>query len=356
LLLRKEKEYFINLAIMSDPYSLVMSLLTGGPASALALPVQPWNLPQNLLNQLDTDEAKIFDELAPQKIVPTFEKPSPEFITQQLSLQINELPSIDLEPTARTSDFGAERRLASGSQLYLQRLAALRVGQVYTHLPFDSFQSDWAKPSSQPTYEQWKDLLAQEAKAVAVGQGSSRLSILVGDSLSQWFPSEQLPKGQFWLNQGISGDTSSGILQRLSVFSQTRPQAVYVMAGINDLRRGATDETILNNIHQIIGNLQQSHPHAQIVVESILPTRLPAIGNSRIRYLNRQIAALTRQEGVEYLNLHPLFTDFDGNLRQNLTTDGLHLSQRGYQIWQWALQQTDARIALNEIAKEHKNS
>ena len=42
-------------------------------------------------------------------------------------------------------------------------------------------------------------------------------------------------------------------------------------------------------------------------------------------------------DGV-YLNLHPLFTDQQGNLRSNFTTDGLHLSPPGYLVWRTALQ------------------
>ena len=107
----------------------------------------------------------------------------------------------------------------------------------------------------QLTYEDWKNLLALEAKAITKGQGANHLSILVGDSLSMWFPTEKLPAGKLWLNQGISGDTSGGILKRLAAFSATRPDIIYIMAGINDLRKGASDETILRNHRRIIRSL-----------------------------------------------------------------------------------------------------
>jgi lysophospholipase L1-like esterase len=248
----------------------------------------------------------------------------------------------------------------SGSQLYLQRLAALKAGKIYTRLPIDSFQQFWAKEVAteellqQPTHEQWIHLLDQEAKAMAKGQGSNRLSILLGDSLSLWFPSQGLPGAQLWLNQGISGENSGQILKRLSAFAQTRPDTIYVLAGINDLRQGATDQVILHNLRQMLRRLHLNHPKAQVIMQSILPTRLAAIPNERIRNLNQQIAVIAQQEKAGYLNLYTLFADGQGEMRQDLTTDGIHLTRRGYEVWQEALNYAEYSIAANRVARTNK--
>ncbi|MBD2437233.1 SGNH/GDSL hydrolase family protein [Nostoc sp. FACHB-110] len=241
--------------------------------------------------------------------------------------------------------------LVSGYQLYYQRLAALKTGQIYTRTYEDGKSSAEANKKHQLTYEDWKSLLALEAKAVTKGQGKNYLSIMVGDSLSMWFPPEKLPSGKLWLNQGISGDTSGGILKRLSAFSATRPEMIYVMAGINDLRKGLSDETILNNHRQIIRNLRKAHPKTQIIVQSILPTNLPTISNQRIRKINLQLALIAQQEGANYLNIHGWFTDFEGNLRPELTTDGLHLSREGYDVWRSALEQIEFKLSQREPEK-----
>jgi lysophospholipase L1-like esterase len=204
-------------------------------------------------------------------------------------------------------------------------------------LPVDSFYESWSNATQQPTYEQWTGLLGQEARAIASGQGSNRLTVLVGDSLLLWYPPEQLSSDRLWLNQGISGDTTAGILRRLSAFSQTRPDTIHVMAGINDLRQGATDETVLTNLRQIMRQLRQTHPRAQIIVHSILPTRLAALPTERIHRLNQNIEAIAYQENVNYLDLQPNFIGTDGILRRELTTDGLHLSRNGYAVLQAAL-------------------
>lgn len=228
-------------------------------------------------------------------------------------------------------------RPQSGAQLYAQRQAALQAGTLFTRVQPDSFQAGWQNAVQQPTYEQWQQLLRQEASAIAAGQGRNRLTVVVGDSLSLWLPPEMLSRDRFWLNQAISGDTTSGILQRLSNFADARPDTVHVMAGINDLKSGASDAEILANMHQIMTRLRQQHPQARIVIHSILPTRWENIPSSRTRHLNRQIAYLAAYHRLSYLDLQPQFSNARGTLRKEFTTDGLHLNRLGYQAWQPAL-------------------
>jgi lysophospholipase L1-like esterase len=183
--------------------------------------------------------------------------------------------------------------------------------------------------------------MAREAAVVARGQGDNRLGVLVGDSLSLWFPSDRLPSYQLWLNQGLSGDTTDGILRRLPDFANTRPDVIYVMAGVNDLKNGRSDHEILGNLRQIIYSLQQAHPQAEIVVQSILPTRSDRIPGERIGWLNQQLATIVAQLGATYLDVYSDMADATGYLRPELTTDGIHLSAQGYAAWQSALFQRE---------------
>jgi lysophospholipase L1-like esterase len=233
----------------------------------------------------------------------------------------------------------------SGIQLYAQRLNALRAGRLYTRLPANSFYAEWRQAAGHPSYDQWRQLLALEARAAARGKGHRNLAVMVGDSLSQWFPVDRLPNQQLWLNQGISGDTTSGILKRLSLFSAANAETIYLMAGVNDLKRGASDREILRNINQIIQRLKQQNPDAQIVVQSILPTRSRQIPNARIAQLNSLIDIVAQRQGVNYLDLHPQFSDRAGYMRPEFTTDGIHLSPQGYEQWQMALQRMDQQLA-----------
>ena len=211
-------------------------------------------------------------------------------------------------------------------------------------------------PRHQLNYQQWVSLLEQEAQVTAA-QKPEHLAILMGDCISLWFPNELLPSDQAWLNQGISGETSAGLLNRLEVVDNTKPEVIFVMIGINDLIRGVKDETILANQQLIISYLRHVHRRSKIVVQSILPhggekvtwegrDRLLAIPNSRIQELNQRLKAIARKEGVIYLDLYPLFADDEGNLKRDLSSDGLHLSRQGYLVWHNAL------LVLNQLILE----
>lgn len=267
---------------------------------------------------------------------PIFREPTPEFSPPPLNFTTPPppVPQTYLPPELP--------RPKSGSQLLAQRVAALQAGVTYTRISTDSFMDFWQKADPRdPTYEQWQSLLIQEAKALAYGQGNNSLSVIVGDSLSMWFPTDKLSKNNLWLNQGISGENTTQILRRLKYkdFGQTRPNRIYVMAGINDLRQGAADQTILGNHRQMMRQLRKDYPQAEIIVQSILPTRFASIPDRRLRYLNQQLEMITVQEGVSFLNLYDRFLNQEGQLRRELTTDGIHLSMAGYEAWSWSINQ-----------------
>lgn len=230
-------------------------------------------------------------------------------------------------------------RPRSGSQLFQQRWAALQAGRTYTRLPTNSFEQQWKYASYAPTYEDWLSLLSREARSMARGQGENALTVIVGDSLSLWMPTEFLPQNQFWLNQSISGETAAGMVKRLHMFDQTRPNTIHVMAGINDLKNGATDTEVLTSLRTMMRQLRYRHPQAEVIIHSILPTRLPHLPSDRIRQINQHLAHISQQEGSTFLDLQGYFSDTQGHLRQDLTTDGLHLNYRGYTMWQAAMAQ-----------------
>ncbi|MBN3876317.1 MULTISPECIES: SGNH/GDSL hydrolase family protein [unclassified Nostoc] len=350
---------------MRDPYLLAAGLLTGLAIPASALPHLSIVLPESSRFLWDLKQGS--QTIVSTKIIPSVDLSLPELSGQAFQPLKSSRPIVSEKNVPSVPEFSSQALpvstesslnpstqatsllLTSGNQLYYQRLAALKTGQIYTRVDSDNLQSLWESiKKRQLTYDDWKSLLALEARAIAQGQGANHLSILVGDSLSMWFPREKLPAGKLWLNQGISGDTSTGVLKRLGAFSATRPDVIYIMAGINDLRKGASDETILHNYRRIVRRLRQTHPKAQIIVQSILPTRLPKISNSRIRHLNIQLTVIAKQEGANYLNIYSWFTDMEGNLRPELTTDGLHLSQEGYDVWRTALQQIEYKLTQRE--------
>ncbi|PSN14328.1 G-D-S-L family lipolytic protein [filamentous cyanobacterium CCT1] len=159
--------------------------------------------------------------------------------------------------------------------------------------------------------------------------------LFLGDSItdegewSDWFPAAMIH------NRGISADTTSGVLRRLSGLLETPPQAIFLMIGINDLIFLArSPDQVLSYYQQILTLIQQRAPQTQVYVQSVLPvsdTVFPGI-NPKILQLNQGIAALAEALNYRYVNLHPLFV-VNGEIDGAYTADGLHLNGEGYAHW-----------------------
>lgn len=197
------------------------------------------------------------------------------------------------------------------------------------------------------SYEEWLEVLADEANSMAAKK-PDHLTVLLGDSLSLWFPGELMPGRRAWINQSISGEKTQGLLNRLDFLEGNNVEAVFLMIGINDLIWGKTDEEIVRNYKEIVRRLKKEHPKTQIVVQSILPhggedsswesrDKLAALPSDRIVKMNNELKEIAADNNAYYLDLYPIFVTGDGNLRSDLTTDGLHLNRQGYLVWRSAI-------------------
>ncbi|NER84227.1 MAG: lysophospholipase [Leptolyngbya sp. SIO1D8] len=204
-------------------------------------------------------------------------------------------------------------------------------------------------------YQQWVALLNQEARAA---QDAPRLTVLLGDSISLWFPRELLPGRRTWLNQAISGEHSEALLQRLENLDQVQAEIFFLMIGINDLIAGKSEAQVIANIEEAMIYLKEQHPDADVVVQSILPhsaqnatwegrERLLLLPNRRIQSVNEALAEVAEVHDVYFLDVYPLLANGEGALRLDLTTDGLHLNERGYLVWRTAI-----AMLLNEEFEE----
>ncbi len=197
------------------------------------------------------------------------------------------------------------------------------------------------------TYQDHVAHLRDRAKAAAI-RNPEHLTVLLGDSLSLWFPGELMPGQRVWINQSISGEKTKGLLKRLNLIEKNKIEAVFLMIGINDLIWGQTDKDIIENYKEIVRKLKEQHPDTQIVVQSILPhggenstwesrDKLTALPSDRIVAMNNTLKQIAAENQVYYLDLYPIFVTGDGTLRSDLTTDGLHLNREGYLVWRSAI-------------------
>ncbi len=159
--------------------------------------------------------------------------------------------------------------------------------------------------------------------------------IFLGDSITEGFPTEQLLKEFSIVNKGISGDSTESVLDRLNRdVIALKPSAVFLLVGINDLKSTKSNNTILVNYERIVIRITKSVPGVKLFVESILPTRnLEERPLERIQLLNVEIHKLAMKYGAKFLDVYPLFVNAKGELAEEFSDDGLHLTLPGYTTW-----------------------
>lgn len=164
--------------------------------------------------------------------------------------------------------------------------------------------------------------------------------VFLGNSITERGPWWELLPGETVLNRGIGGDNTFGVLARLEGIANAAPRKIFLLIGINDLSRGLPIPVILNNYERILNFLQTRCPQTKIGVQSVLPlneavTKADYLKNKKdsILLLNKGIKKIAEAHKLTYLNLHPLFADEKGDLRKELTDDGIHLRPQAYVMW-----------------------
>jgi lysophospholipase L1-like esterase len=166
--------------------------------------------------------------------------------------------------------------------------------------------------------------------------------VFMGDSITdswgrrygKFFP------GKPYINRGISGQTTPQMLLRFRPdVIELKPKVVVILAGTNDISGNTGPETL----EQIEGYLTSMAELARangirVVLASLLPVcdyiqpqteRRP---NEKIRALNAWIKSYAERSGLGYLDYYSATVDKSQALRRELTYDGLHPDDNGYEV------------------------
>ena len=138
-------------------------------------------------------------------------------------------------------------------------------------------------------------------------------------------------------NRGIGGDNTFGMIDRLPDILKSKPRKIFLMAGINDLTGGQPVDTIVMNITRMADMVHEAVPGCRLYIQSVLPVntrRLAYPGlkghNPQVRTLNARLVQLCdAKPWCTFVDLVPLLSDADGELRIDLTKDGIHLHPDG---------------------------
>jgi len=194
-------------------------------------------------------------------------------------------------------------------------------------------RADWFLPI-------WAERRALFATRIEQDQGAI---VFLGDSItSGWGDTfkDHFPGARF-ANRGISGDTTRGMLYRLSAdVLSLNPRAMVLLAGTNDLEENAPPAVAAANLQLILEALIQHNPQMPILLCEVFPS---APKNNRppeaIRELNARYAALAAEcPSVTIVSTWEVFADESGNAREMEFPDLLHPNDLGYAKWAGVLQ------------------
>ena len=207
---------------------------------------------------------------------------------------------------------------------------------IFTFLIYLSTKSNFIsyfRPSTTSSYYIEKQTLFDN-----LPQPNNNIYFL-GDSLTDGCEWSELYSNPKIKNRGINGDTTSGVLNRINQITQTQPQKIFIMIGINDLLNNIENNKILENYQKIIKNIKSNSPHTKIYIESILPlnfqldkTNRP-VNNQNISDFNKNLENLAYNSNIFYIDLYSKFLNSSGQLNDQYTLDGIHLNGQGYLIW-----------------------
>ncbi len=148
------------------------------------------------------------------------------------------------------------------------------------------------------------------------------------------------------LNQGISGDTSGGMMARFQTeVVPAHGSAVFIMGGGNDFRAGCPVGVVQSNI---LGMIYQAQARG---IQPMLGLALPPDpqtmsqdwgdfpGNFDIieprKQLRKWLQEFARKFQIPLVDFYPLFfldQNTEGEINSALYLDGLHPNQQGHQL------------------------
>ncbi len=160
---------------------------------------------------------------------------------------------------------------------------------------------------------------------------SDKKIVMLGDSITERGLWSELTSRHDIVNRGISGDTVSGVLNRMNSLNNSLKQA-FVMIGVNDILRGQSIEYIFKNYKIVISILKEKGITPIIQSVLYLGQNTPLMYNKKVNQLNALLFNYAFKNEIKYINLNKHLSP-NGYLSSHYSSDNLHLNGSGYVVW-----------------------
>jgi lysophospholipase L1-like esterase len=167
--------------------------------------------------------------------------------------------------------------------------------------------------------------------------------VFLGDSITDSWRLNEYFTGRDFVNRGIAGQTSSQMLARFREdVLLLYPKAVVILAGTNDIAAGIALNQTEDNL-SVMGDIAKAHGIKPIFA-SVLPVSdyhkdadpRYEMTKSRplatIQLLNRWIQGHCASESLGYIDYYSAMADPTGQLKKELSDDGLNPNAMGYRV------------------------
>lgn len=186
------------------------------------------------------------------------------------------------------------------------------------------------------------------ASLVAPARGEQRV-VFIGDSITDSWDDPKYGgffPGKPYLNRGISGQTTPQMLVRFRADAiALKPRVVVILAGTNDIAGNTGPMTLEAMEDNLISMAELARAHnIRVVLASVMPisdygTRegQPIVRSvqrppERIKALNHWMRKYAAASKAIYLDYYSAMVDDNGFLKKELSEDGLHPNQKGYDV------------------------
>lgn len=174
--------------------------------------------------------------------------------------------------------------------------------------------------------------------------------VFAGSSLMEQFPVHEMlmnRKLSYTIyNRGVGGFSTWELLENLSpCILDLEPGAIFLNIGTNDMNgEDFVLSEFMERYESILDNILEALPQVKLFLLAFYPSNLKAAPdprtrqafrcrtNERIREANEALRKLSEKYHAVFLDLNGPLTDPDGNLKKELTVDGIHMHAEGYDL------------------------
>lgn len=149
-------------------------------------------------------------------------------------------------------------------------------------------------------------------------------------------------------NFGVGNSTTQYLLWEIDhgLLDGINPKVVVLLIGTNNLKDSVTN--ICSGEVKVVQAIHAKLPHGKLLLLGILPRELDPDSpyHQKIREINAQLARLDDGQSTRFLDIGKNITKPGGEISLDNMPDGLHPSEKGYQIWADAM-----RPVLDQMMK-----